>query len=164
MKRFGFDRFGALLVAVSAMALLAVGCGSDDNEDSPVTGTDMTAPNAPLGVAAAAGAPSDKGDHRYVDVDWSANAEADLAGYNVYWTATPANEASYEYLGYVPAGTESYQDEKAISYGYVHYKVTALDDSQNESERSQSAMARVAYMGGGGKGHNVEDPLVEPGD
>lgn len=93
---------------------------------------DTTAPSAPAGLSAAMQSETS------VRITWSANAEPDLMGYNVYRAFaaggpfTQVNVALLTGTEYtdssIPAGTEQ-----------VWYQISAEDDSGNESARSATA-------------------------
>lgn len=98
---------------------------------------DTAPPAAPVGLSAA---PQPGGSVR---LDWSPNAEADLAGYVVYralgeaepftaLTGSPVQAATFM-DSTLPAGT-----------GSVRYQVTARDASGNESARSATASLTLA--------------------
>ena len=86
---------------------------------------DNTRPVAPTGVQVI------NGDNR-VDIYWNKNREADLAGYNVYY--------SYSYDGkYTRIGstTDTYFiDDEAVNGNTYYYAVTAYDYNGNESDLS----------------------------
>ena len=94
---------------------------------------DLTAPAAPAGLSATPGV-------LQVSLNWNDNGESDLAGYNVYRSltspvtlGTPLNGAllaSSDYLDTAVAGGTPY-----------YYRVTAVDDSGNESGLSSQATA-----------------------
>jgi len=99
---------------------------------------DTAPPAAPAGVTAAA----ENGDQ--ARVRWSANSEADLAGYTVYRRLTaggafqaisPAGMTATQFLdAAIPAGTTQ-----------VWYQITARDATGNESARS--AMVTINFGG-----------------
>lgn len=112
---------GAIVLAVS---LLVAGCDA-------LGGGDTTAPSVPSGVSAASGSGT-------VELEWSASEAGDLDGYNVYRAtgdsvavenATPVNSDS---LITAPSFSDSGVDN-GTTYGY---RVTAVDDSGNESAGS----------------------------
>jgi len=127
---------------------------------------DAAAPAAPVGLTAT---PQAGGSVR---VDWTPNAEADLANYAVYrslgesgsFTAvagSPVQAATFV-DGTIPGGTSS-----------VRYQVTARDASGNESARSATASLTLAvgsaawavrpvYPNPSGPGRSVSFRLVVP--
>ncbi|MCZ2835966.1 pectinesterase family protein [Modestobacter sp. VKM Ac-2985] len=110
--------------------------GSDSwnpiGSEEPAAG-DITAPAAPAGLTAAT-------DGAGVAVTWTANGEADLAGYHVYRAtgstveATAANQLTTELL------TEAGYRDTAVSPGVEYsYLVTAVDTTGNVSAASAPA-------------------------
>jgi hypothetical protein len=87
---------------------------------------DKTAPIAPTGLSL-----EKKGE--IVVLSWVANAEKDLAGYNVYRVI--AGEARKINTTVVPKS--QFVDETPGPERYISYYVTAIDKSGNESDRSQ---------------------------
>ncbi|MBU1043858.1 MAG: gliding motility-associated C-terminal domain-containing protein [Candidatus Omnitrophica bacterium] len=89
-----------------------------------VTVTDTTAPLAPTGLTAVDG-------DGIINLNWSANQEGDLAGYNLYRSLT--SESGYSKLNSGLITTISYQDTGLINGNIYYYKITAVDASNNES-------------------------------
>lgn len=85
---------------------------------------DTTPPAVPRNLAAAAG-------NRVVDLTWTANIEADRAGYNLYRNdhATPLNGAT-------PLTSTSYKDLDVVNLTAYTYRITAVDVNGNESAKS----------------------------
>ena len=98
-----------------------------------VTYTDITAPAAPYDLHALT-------NGEEAALMWTANAEADLDGYNIYRTSgqqkTKINSTVIQ--------DTTYQDTN-LSDGVYTYEVTAVDTLGNESNPSNSASAKV-YM------------------
>ncbi|MBI4563493.1 MAG: S8 family serine peptidase [Planctomycetes bacterium] len=92
---------------------------------------DLEAPTAPSGLSATA-----VGSSR-IDVDWADNAEADLAGYNVYRSA---DGAVYDQVAAGVSGS-AYSDVGLAASATYYYFVTATDTSGNESAPSGGASA-----------------------
>lgn len=108
--------------------------GKVDPAPTPITVlyTDTTPPAVPAGFAARV-----NGDA--AALSWSANAEADLAGYNLYRTAVggiraKVNASAIAGIGYVDSG---------LSDGLYVYVLRAVDASGNESLDTDEAKARV---------------------
>jgi subtilisin family serine protease len=101
------------------------------NEASATPAVDLTPPAAPTGLTAAAG-------DRQVALDWSNNAEADLAGYRVYRRNTDGSWST------IASTTGSAYTDGGLSNGTTYtYRVTAYDNSPaaNESAPSNEASA-----------------------
>jgi hypothetical protein len=114
------------LVLVSVTLLVFLGaCGHDAGQTQPVI--DTVPPNPPIGVLA-----EDNG--RSVMITWTENAEVDLAGYRLF-------RSSYEDGPFHPVRSSLllcpwYYDDVAPA-AMTFYKVTAVDESGNESAFSQ---------------------------
>jgi fibronectin type 3 domain-containing protein len=112
-----------LPVVAVAFTLVITSCGSEH----VATPVDTTPPLAPVGLAV-------EGDTHLVMISWAANAEPDLAGYNVYSSSYedgPFGEVNEDLL-LCPWCYDS-PTPMAITY----YMVTAVDESGNESAYSQ---------------------------
>jgi hypothetical protein len=90
------------------------------------------APAAPTGLAATSG-------RSVVDLDWKDNAEADLAGYNVYRSASPGGP--YTKLSHALLSRSDYQDANLPHDATYAYVVTAVDAGGGESIRSNEVSA-----------------------
>ncbi len=95
-------------------------------------GGDTTPPAAPAGLVAVGGA-------GVVDLDWSDNGEADLAGYTVY-RATSAG-GPYSALNGALLSASNYSDTTVTGGTTYWYVLTADDATGNESVQSVSASA-----------------------
>ncbi|HKL23031.1 MAG TPA: glycosyl hydrolase family 28-related protein, partial [Tichowtungia sp.] len=94
-----------------------------------------SAPSAPTGLAAAAG-------DNEVRLVWNGNIEGDLAGYSVYRSTTSSNYSSTALASNI--GSTSYVDSTAVNGTTYYYVVTAIDVSNNESDKSSEASATPA--------------------
>jgi poly(3-hydroxybutyrate) depolymerase len=103
--------------------------------------TDTTAPAAPtgLGVTGTSG--------KTVDLAWNANAESDLAGYNVYVSTTSGSGYS-KANGSLVTSTGFQVSGLAASTTY-YFVLTAVDASGNESAASAEVSATTASKKGG---------------
>ncbi len=91
-------------------------------------GTDTTAPNAPnnlTGEAPSIGT---------ITLDWFNNTESDLAGYNVYRSTTSGS--GFSKLNNTLVNVSDYTDNTVALDTQYYYRVTALDNSNNESSNS----------------------------
>jgi len=101
--------------------------------------TDTSPPAAPGGVTAT----RESGN---VHVHWSPNSEPDLQGYTVYRSTTAGG--TYSPLNGTLLSTTDYFDANLPAGATaLYYKVTATDQSFNESARS--ATASVSFVSGG---------------
>jgi hypothetical protein len=118
----------AALVAVLAAAVLVVpGC------DLLGLGEDTTAPSAPTGL-------SPDAESGAVTLQWSAPDAGDLEGYHVYRSVDSTIEVSKdEPLTADSLISDSSYTDRSVQNGTTYrYRVTALDDSGNESAASDS--------------------------
>ncbi len=89
---------------------------------------DKTAPNAPTGVQAAINS-----SPNLVTVFWAPVSDSDLKGYKVY-RAENANAAFTEISNMIVArGQERYTDVAVVPGKKYYYRVTAIDQANNES-------------------------------
>jgi fibronectin type 3 domain-containing protein len=120
MKRFVF-----VFVSLAALSLLTGACSNESSQTQPVI--DTVAPNPPVGFQA-----EDQGN--MVRITWEQNAESDLAGYRLY-------RSSYESGPFGCVNSEPllcpwYYDQ-VLPAAMTYYRVTAIDESGNESAFSQ---------------------------
>jgi len=89
-------------------------------------------PAAPTGVGTRNGS-------NHIEIYWDANAESDLDGYNVHWSSTEFGNYQLvaEHLG---KNQTYFRDSQIDSNQSYYYKVTAFDDSDNESNFSRPAL------------------------
>lgn len=113
---------------------------------------DTEPPAAPAGLSAALETGTG------VRVRWTANAEADLAGYHVY--RAPSASALYTRLTSGIVNTNAYVDTNAPDSVSLWYAVTAVDATGNESARS--APFRVFLHGGDIAAWSVMAPYPNP--
>jgi hypothetical protein len=92
---------------------------------------DLQAPATPIGLTATAG-------NKQVTLRWDANVESDLASYKVYGGTTP-NPTSL--LATVPAGTTTYIHTGLTNGTTYHYRVSAVDNAGNESNKTGEVTA-----------------------
>ncbi len=128
-------RASTKLLPLVATALLFViaSCGTDEG----VMPVDTVPPVAPVGMAL------DDGAHQ-VKVSWEANSEPDLAGYNLYSSAQeegPYDRVNEELL-LCPWCYDS-----PVPMEVTYYRVTAVDQSGNESAYSQTIGIYFNNMG-----------------
>jgi hypothetical protein len=111
------------VVAVALLFVLA-SCGTDET----VTPIDTVPPVAPVGVVLG-------GEADQVKITWAANAEPDLAGYNLYSSGQEAGPYSRvnDDLLLCPWCFDS-----PVTMAITYYKVTAVDESGNESAYSNT--------------------------
>jgi pectin methylesterase-like acyl-CoA thioesterase len=98
---------------------------------------DTTAPAVVAGLAA-------KGGDKQIALTWTAGADADLAGYNVYRWVDGADAGTAVKLTTSPVSAASYTDKAVPDAAGYRYAVTAVDKVGNESARSTDVLAAVA--------------------
>ncbi len=130
--------FLALIPVVFGLAL--VGCGDSDPAGPGTTEIDTVPPGVPTALSVS-------GTQTAVNITWTANAEADLAGYElqkslddgVTWASV--SETLLEDAEY----TDAY-------HGRVEYRVAALDVSDNQS--AFTASRQWIYV----RGNSIKNP------
>ena len=112
----------------------AVDLGGNESADSTeATATPFdAAPAAPTGLAPTAG-------DRQAFLDWADNAEADLAGYNVY--RSTAQGSGHTRINPSPVTASAYLDNTVVANTTYYYVVRAVDLSGNESANSDEISA-----------------------
>jgi hypothetical protein len=140
-----------LFAAVLAVSVVAVSGCATDNPVSSLSGLDATAPGAPTMLKAE--------DHDgSLVLSWSASADADVAGYNVYrYAPDPARENSYVKInGALVTGTRFAVTDAGSDPSW--YRIKAVDTSANAS----AASAAIEGYTLGAMGTNDPQPR-EPG-
>lgn len=67
-------------------------------------------------------------------IQWSANPAPNISVYRVYRSSSPTDDSSFQVIGTTPANVTSYVDNVPFTFGITwYYKVTALDNGNNES-------------------------------
>jgi hypothetical protein len=111
-----------------------------EGDDTPTVAAfahDIFPPAVPTGLQAAF---SGVGQSPFVDLVWSPDTEADLAGYNVF--RHEENEPPAK-LNSEPVKTPSFRDSKVQSGKKYFYSVSAFDERNNESAKSEEASEQV---------------------
>jgi len=102
---------------------------SDDSAVVEITPRDIFPPAAPKDLSGLFSAEA-------VQLVWSANTEADLAGYNVY---RREGEGPWQKINSELARTPTFED-RGVQAGHKYlYRVTAVDLAHNESAPSEEA-------------------------
>lgn len=110
---------------------------SDDTPSAKVFTHDTFPPAVPGGLQAAF---SGVGQQPFIDLIWTPDTEADLAGYNVY-RQEDSREAVK--INSEPIKTPSFRDTNVASGHTYIYSVSAVDVRGNESGRSKPATESV---------------------
>ena len=112
-------------------AVDATGNESGQTASVPAVRPDTTAPAVPTGLTAAGAGGGNT-------LTWTANAEPDLAGYNVY--RSTASTGPFAKINAALVVGASYLDTSA-PVGVSYYRITAVDASGNESAQTASVSA-----------------------
>ena len=113
---------------------------------------DIEPPAAPLGLTAL-------GADQQVELAWEANAEEDLAGYNLYRSeVTPVEAGGSPVNGADLISGEAYTDAGLANGTTYYYAVTAVDASGNESALSAEVSAAPQVE----EPAPAEEPPAEP--
>jgi len=118
------------LSVVTSKDIVAVNSGN-------FTTTDATPPAAPTGLMATPG-------NTKVDLAWSANAEPDLAGYNLYRSTDNVN---FTKINSSLLTTTTYSNTGLTNGSTYYYKLTAVDTSNNASAYSAVVSAKPMTVG-----------------
>jgi len=115
--------------------------GSETIDSITLGGGDTTPPAQPGGLIAVPG-------DAQVSLDWSDNAEADLAGYHVERAGAMSGPFA-RLTGSTPVAASQYLDSGLVNGQAYFYRVIAIDSAGNESTPSEVASA---VPSGGGTG------------
>ncbi len=109
----------------------------DDTPAVRVFAHDVFPPGVPSGLQAVF---SGAGQQPFIDLIWTPDTDADLAGYNVF-----RHEADTEpvKINSVLVRTPAFRDMNVVSGKNYFYSVSAVDVRGNESARSQETMEAV---------------------
>lgn len=132
------SRAQPILSLLTVVLLLVVGAacsGSGGNDPDPDPPEDTTPPAVPSGLEATSG----DGE---IELNWSAVSDSDLDGYNVYRSTSSFSSVS----GQSPINGSllsdaSFTDTDVSNGTTYYYRVTAVDEADNESNGSDEATA-----------------------
>lgn len=132
-----YDYFATVATVVSRAAKPEAEVEGDDTPIVEVFTHDTFPPATPTGVQAVF---SGVGQTPFIDVVWSPDTEADLAGYNVFRheEGVPAVKLNSD-----PVKTPAYRDTNVQPGKKYFYSVSAVDERNNESARSDEASEQV---------------------
>ncbi len=116
------------------------GLESSDSHSVILTPVDTFPPAAPRGMVAAV-LPGSEAGRLVVDLSWSINVEADLAGYRVYRSDKEGERGKL--LTPELLLTPAYRDNSVATGQQYWYSVTAVDRSGNESSASEQMAVSV---------------------
>ena len=135
---YSTSRLHSLLSILTVALLLVVGAacsggGDNDPPDPPEPPVDTTAPAAPSGLEGASG-------DGQIDLSWSAVSASDLEGYNVYRATSSISSVSGQSpINSDPLSGTAFTDDDVENGTTYFYRVTAIDDADNQSDASGEA-------------------------
>jgi len=97
--------------------------------------SDTIAPITPQNITA-------KGFDKHIEFEWNLNSESDLRGYNIYQLI----EDEYKMVGFAEPSDSQYFHFTNISGVTNQYKISAIDESLNESDLSEVISASTFAM------------------
>ncbi len=100
-------------------------------------GTDTVPPAPPTGISTSSNTSG-------ITLNWAANSESDLAGYNVYSSLTL--NGTYTRLNNTVLTTRTFADTNAASGVVTYYRITAIDVAGNESTPASTSATRPATV------------------
>jgi hypothetical protein len=109
----------------------------DDSSTVEILAHDSFPPAAPTGVQAVA---SSGGGQSFIDLTWTLNGEADLAGYNLY---RREGDAQPQKINSELVKTPAFRDPNVTAGHTYLYSVSAVDLRANESGRSEETSETV---------------------
>jgi fibronectin type 3 domain-containing protein len=109
----------------------------DDSATIRVVAHDVFPPAIPTGLQAVY---SGEGQKPFIDLIWAPVTNTDLAGYNLYRSASGNNAIK---LNSEPVKSPSYRDTFVVSGTTYTYTVSSVDVRGNESPRSEPASETV---------------------
>jgi hypothetical protein len=132
-----YDYFAAEVTVVSPPGKPEVEVEGNDSPIVQVFAHDIFPPAVPTGLQAVF---SGVGQTPFVDLVWSPDTEADLAGYNIFRHEEGGQPVK---LNAELVRTPAYRDTSMQSGKKYFYSVSAVDERNNESARSEEASEQV---------------------
>lgn len=123
----------AVVTIVSAPGKPVIEVEGDDTASVKLFAHDVFPPSVPAGVQAVF---SGAGQPLFIDLVWTPDTDADLAGYNVY---RHEQGGQPEKLNSQPVKTPAYRDSAVRAGTTYFYSVSAVDARGNESAKSEEA-------------------------
>jgi hypothetical protein len=132
-----YDYRATVLTVVSEPGKPEVEVEGDDTPVVPVFAHDIFPPAVPAGLQAVF---SGAGQAPFVDLVWSPDSESDLAGYDIFRREDGSPPVR---LNSTPVKTPAYRDTEVQPGKRYFYSVSAVDERNNESARSEEASEQV---------------------
>ena len=132
-----YDYRATLVTVVAEPGKPGVEVEGDDTPVAQVFAHDAFPPAVPTGLQAVF---SGVGQAPFVDLVWSPDTEADLAGYNIFRHEAGGQPAK---LNSEPVKEPAFRDSNVQSGKKYFYSVSAVDERNNESAMSEEANEQV---------------------
>ena len=132
-----YDYLAAVVTVVSSPGKPEVEVEGDDAPAPSVFTHDIFPPAVPTGLQAVF---SGTGQSPFVDLVWSPDTEADLAGYDIFRREEGAQPVK---LNPEPVKTPAYRDTSVQPGKKYFYSVSAIDERNNRSAPSEEASEQV---------------------
>jgi len=118
----------------AALAVTIAGCGTGTDPVSPNSVTDTAPPQAPTGLGQALN------DSNVPVLEWAANSEPDLAGYQVYqYSPDPGRDNAYVLVATLSASTTEWTLPSTDEVQNSWIRLRAVDQTGNRSAESVAA-------------------------
>lgn len=144
-----------LAIAV-ALAAAICGCGAGSDPTAPAAVTDNAPPQAPTGLAPGLS------DISTPVLEWSANSEPDLAGYQIYqYSPDPSRDNAYTLVGTVGSTVTEWQLPDVTETELAWFRLRAIDAAGNRSAVSTAAQVTLlaASSGSDAPGEDI-NPVI----
>jgi len=132
-----YDYHATVVTIISEPGKPEIELEGDDTPSVQVFAHDTFPPAVPTGLQAVF---SGVGQAPFVDLVWFPNSEADLVGYNIFRREGDGQPSK---VNLEPVKTPAYRDTNVQSGKTYFYSVSAVDERNNESARSEEASERV---------------------
>jgi hypothetical protein len=132
-----YDYFAAVVTIVSETGKAEVQVEGNDTPIVQIFAHDIFPPAVPSGLQAVF---SGVGQAPFIDLVWSPDTEADLAGYNVFRHEEGGQPVQ---LNTERLKTPAFRDTNVQAGKKYFYSVSAVDERNNESARSEEASEQV---------------------
>jgi hypothetical protein len=127
------------VMAAAVLALTSYGCGAGNNPAAPSTTLDSAPPQAPVGLV-----------QTNSTIQWTANSESDLDGYQIYqYSPDPDRDNAYVLEATLPASQTTWALPNADSPTTSWIKLRALDRTGNRSAESTALQVSLVPVPAG---------------
>jgi hypothetical protein len=132
-----YEYHATIVTVIASPGTGEVEVEGDDTPPVNIFAHDIYPPAVPSGLQAVF---SGAGQAPFIDLVWSPNVEADLAGYNIFRHEQDAPPVK---LNSDPVKTSAFRDINVQSGKRYFYSVSAVDERNNESAKSEEANEEV---------------------